>query len=152
MRVALDSNVIIYAEGADSPPKRDLARALIAAIPAADLVMPMQAIGESTRWLFGKGGLSKTAAADRAARWLVTCIVQDTNVPVFEGALTLISKHSLQLWDAVILSAAAEAGASILLSEDIQSGFQWRGVKIVNPFAEPVPAEVDAILKMTRTP
>lgn len=35
----------------------------------------------------------------------------------------------------MILSAAAEAGCRLLLSEDMQSGFTWAGTTIVDPFA-----------------
>ncbi|HZC22176.1 MAG TPA: VapC toxin family PIN domain ribonuclease, partial [Candidatus Binatia bacterium] len=38
-------------------------------------------------------------------------------------------------WDAIILSAAAEAGCRLLLSEDLQAGFTWNGVTVANPFA-----------------
>ena len=34
------------------------------------------------------------------------------------------------------LAAAAEAGCRLLLSEDLQDGFTWSGVTVVNPFAE----------------
>ncbi len=42
--------------------------------------------------------------------------------------------------DALILNAAAEAGCELLLSEDMASGFAWRGTVVVNPFA-PSPGE-----------
>ncbi len=51
------------------------------------------------------------------------------------AALNLASVHRLQIWDAVILSAAASAGCRVLLSEDLQDGFTWNGVTVVNPFA-----------------
>jgi hypothetical protein len=34
-----------------------------------------------------------------------------------------------------MISAAAEGGCRLLLSEDLQDGFSWRGVTIANPFA-----------------
>ena len=38
----------------------------------------------------------------------------------------------------MILAAAAEAGADVLLSDDLQEGFTWRGLTVCNPFtAEP---------------
>jgi predicted nucleic acid-binding protein len=35
-----------------------------------------------------------------------------------------------------MLAAAADAGCRLLLSEDLQEGFTWRGVTVVNPFAD----------------
>jgi predicted nucleic acid-binding protein len=46
----------------------------------------------------------------------------------------------LQMWDALILVVAAEQHCRIVISEDFQDGFTWRGVTVVNPFAsEPSP-------------
>jgi predicted nucleic acid-binding protein len=52
----------------------------------------------------------------------------------FRQATSLVEHHEFQVWDAVILAASAEAGAAVLLSEDMQHGFHWSGVTIVNPF------------------
>jgi predicted nucleic acid-binding protein len=38
-----------------------------------------------------------------------------------------------------MLAAAAQAGCRLLLSEDMQDGFTWRGVTIRNPFAATPP-------------
>jgi len=35
----------------------------------------------------------------------------------------------------VILSAAAEGGCRLLLTQDSQEGFAWNGVTVTNPFA-----------------
>lgn len=56
------------------------------------------------------------------------------------AALDLVASRGLQVWDAVILAAAAEANCGVLLSEYTQHGFTWGGVTVVNPFAaEPHP-------------
>ena len=33
-------------------------------------------------------------------------------------------------------AVAADAGCRLLLSEDLQDGFTWRGVTVVDPFAD----------------
>jgi len=43
----------------------------------------------------------------------------------------------LRIWDAIVLATAAEAGCQMLLTEDLQAGFTWGGVTVVNPFAVP---------------
>ncbi len=50
--------------------------------------------------------------------------------------MDLSAEHRLSFWDALIFSVAAEAGCRLLLTEDLQDGFTWRGVTAVNPFAE----------------
>ncbi len=43
----------------------------------------------------------------------------------------------ISIWDAIVLATAAEAGCRMLLSEDMQHGFTWSGVTIVNPLVTP---------------
>ena len=52
------------------------------------------------------------------------------------AAMDLAADHDLSIWDAVILAAAADAGCRLLLSEDMQDGFAWRGLTVANPFAD----------------
>lgn len=51
------------------------------------------------------------------------------------SAADLASDHGLAIWDSVVLASAADAGCRLLLSEDLQDGFTWRGVTVANPFA-----------------
>jgi predicted nucleic acid-binding protein len=53
------------------------------------------------------------------------------------AAADLAMDHQLTIWDAVILSAASQAGCRLLLSADLQDGFTWGGVTVVNPFSSP---------------
>ena len=51
------------------------------------------------------------------------------------AAADLATVHQLSIWDSVVLSAAAESGCRLLLTEDMQEGFTWKGVTVTNPFA-----------------
>ena len=53
------------------------------------------------------------------------------------AAMDLVADHSLSIWDAIILAVTADSGCRLLLSEDLQDGFTWRGVTVANPFDEP---------------
>lgn len=61
------------------------------------------------------------------------------------AAADLSTDHRFSIWDAVILSAAAQ-GCRLLLSEDLQDGFTWGGVTVVNPFASPRHTLLEALL------
>ena len=135
MIAALDSNVMIYAEGMNDEVRRDNAHSFLAALGKDRIVLPLQAVGEMTRAHIRVGKKQPDFAAERARAWMVCHKVQETTLEVFEDALELSARHRLQLWDSIILSAAAVAGASVLLSEDMQNGFRWREVTIINPFA-----------------
>jgi predicted nucleic acid-binding protein len=64
-------------------------------------------------------------------------------------AADLAADHHFSIWDAVILSAAAQAGCRLLLSEDLQNGFTWAGVTVVNPFASTRHPLLDTLLEDT---
>lgn len=65
------------------------------------------------------------------------------------NATDLATDHNLRIWDAVVLSASAEAGCRLLLSEDLQEGFTWRGVTVTNPFAATKHVLLEALLNET---
>jgi len=131
---ALDSNFIIYAEDMFADPRREKALQLLEIIPVERIVVPVQAAGEVLNWLVRKARVPKALAAERTLGWLQRYTAQPTTERILIAAGDLISVHALQAWDAVILAAAAEAEADILLSEDMHHRFAWRGVTVVDPF------------------
>lgn len=139
MRVALDTNVLVYAEGmaflASDIDKPAQARDLLEALPDGSAVIPVQVLGELYRVLVGKA--KRPAAEARAAvlAWRDLHSPLDTTDDVMVAALDLAADHRLSIWDSVVLAAAAEAGCRLVLSEDLQEGFTWRGLTVVNPFA-----------------
>ena len=72
-----------------------------------------------------------------ALDWQDAFPVIETSAEVMLAAADLATDHELRIWDAVILSAAGEAGCRLLLSEDLQDGFTWKGVTVTNPFSTP---------------
>lgn len=134
MLAALDSNFMIYAEDMFFDPRREKAIDLLNLIPFNRVVIPIQSAGETLNWLVKKAKVPKSLASERIANWLSLYASQPTTLPVITAARELITNHKFQVWDSVILAAAAEASADILISEDMQDGFSWRGVTVVNPF------------------
>jgi predicted nucleic acid-binding protein len=63
------------------------------------------------------------------------------------AAADLATDHQLGIWDAVVLSAASQSACRPLLSEDLQEGFTWAGVTLVNPFSSPQHALLHALLQ-----
>ena len=61
----------------------------------------------------------------------------ETSFEMLRAGVKLAAAHGFQHWDAIIVSASAAAECDILLSEDMHHGFVWRGMTIVNPFADP---------------
>ena len=133
--VAVDTNVLVYAESCGEDRKQEIARDGLAAIPRKEVVIPAQALAECYRVLVVKAKLPRAEARARIARWDGLALVTPTLSTTIESACDLAVEHGLQIFDAVILASASEAGCRMLLSEGMQDGFVWRGVTIVNPFA-----------------
>jgi predicted nucleic acid-binding protein len=79
--------------------------------------------------------------------WCDAFSLSETSGAVMLAASDLAVTHKLGIWDAVILSSAAEAGCRLLLSEDMQDGFTWRGVTVTNPFAKTLHPLLKAMLE-----
>lgn len=134
MSVALDTSVLAYAEGVGDAVRVKRALDVVGSLGAEHLLVPVQALGELFLVLVRKKGIPANEARMAAYRWRDTYRVQDTSSAVFSSAVDLVVTHRLQVWDAIIVAAAAEAGARVVLSEDMQHGFVWRDVTVVNPF------------------
>ncbi len=137
MRIALDTNVLAYAEGINGVERRDAALALIRRVPQEAVVVPVQVLGELFNVLVRKGGKSRGEARDALLSWRDTFPVVETSPEVMLAAVDLATDHQFGIWDAIILSAASQSGCRLLLSEDLQEGFTWAGVTVVNPFSTP---------------
>lgn len=134
MRVALDTNVLVYAEGVNDPERGRQANDLVEELPAEGLIIPAQVLGELFRVLIGKARWPPAGARSVVDEWRASCMVAPTTATTLTAALDLATDHGLQIWDAVIVNVAAEAGCRLLLSEDMRPGFVWRGLTVVNPF------------------
>lgn len=135
MRVALDTNVLAYAEGVNGPSMKAQALELVDNLPQPSVVLPVQTLGELFQLLVRKAGRSRPSARTAILSWRDAFSLVETSPGAVLAAADLAVTHQLGIWDAVILCAAAEADCHLLLSEDMQDGFIWQGVTIANPFA-----------------
>ena len=120
MKIAFDTNVLAYAEGINGAERRDVALNLIRRLPQEAAVVPAQVLGELFNVLVRKGGKSRSDARDALLSWRDTFPIVETSPEVMLAAADLATDHQLGIWDAVILSAASQAGCRLLLSEDLQ--------------------------------
>src|SRR3546814_856388 len=124
-RVALDSNILVYLAGvsrtAEDDAKVERARDWLERLSkAASLIAPAQALGE----LFVVLRRSGASATEARAILLEFADSFGTSASVARTALSaadLVVDHKLQYWDALIVTAAADAGCTLLLSEDRRS-------------------------------
>jgi predicted nucleic acid-binding protein len=137
MRVALDTNVLAYAEGVNGAARKRTALELIEKLPEGATLLPVQTLGELFNLLVRKAGRTPAKARAAMLSWKDAFPLIETSAEVMLAAADLATDHQLSIWDSVILSASAEAGCRLLLSEDLQQGFTWKGVTVTNPFSAP---------------
>jgi predicted nucleic acid-binding protein len=146
MLVALDTNVLVYAEGINGKARQGEALALVGKLAGESTLIPVQVLGELFNVLTGKAGQSPDAARTAVLRWGDAFPLIETSSSVLLLAMDLCVDHHVAMWDAIILSAAADASCRLLISEDLQEGFTWSGVTVANPFAKARHPLLDALL------
>ena len=150
MLIGFDSNILAYLAGVDrgtaDAAKIDHCRALLAPLSGkATCVTSTQALGELFVVLT-RAGASRDEARAIVLRFGEGFTVVGNDERTLVSALDLAATHQLQLWDSLILSAAADCGCAMLLSEDMQDGFVWRGVTVVNPLLPTVHRRLAEVL------
>ena len=136
MRLALDTNILVYAEGLNDATRKAQARNLLSRLAGADVVLPVQVSGELFRVLVRKARRTPSDARIAVESWQDLFGSEPTSPSAFASAMALSSGHGMDIWDTTIVAVAAEAGCHLLLSEDLAEGFSWRGVTVANPFAD----------------
>ncbi len=134
--IALDTNFLVYAASAeDKSGRHRRALQILDSLAKTGAILPLPVVGE----LFNACRKKKFAELDTvAARMDIWKIAFDCATPLVDDylkAAQLCQQHQSQYFDTLIVVVASRAGATILLSEDLQDGFQIQGLRVINPFA-----------------
>jgi predicted nucleic acid-binding protein len=146
MRVAVDTNVLAYAEGINGPTREAEARDLLQRLPPEETLLPVQALSELFNVLVRKARRTPVDARTAVLSWGDNFPLIEASSSVALAAVELSAHQQMGIWDAMILAAAADAGCRLLLSEDFQDGFTWSGVTVTNPFTPNRHALLNALL------
>ena len=147
MRVALDTNVLAYAEGINGASRKANALRLLGRLPRTDTLLPVQTLGELFQLLVRKANRTPSRARTEILGWRDAFPVIETSETVIVGAAELAVAHRFSIWDGIVLASAADGGCRLLLSEDLQEGFTWNGVTVANPFATSVHSLLAGLLR-----
>lgn len=152
MNIAIDTNVLAYAEGVNGLQNRDAAVHLMQSLPPESTLIPVQALGELFNVLVRRAGWPRPKANAAVTSWGDAFPLIETSNDVLLSATDLAHVHQMGIWDAVMLSAAADARCRLFLSEDLQDGFTWRGVTVANPFGASRHPLLDALVPPSPRP
>src|SRR5579863_2133815 len=133
-RVAIDSTILIYAELEPDSEKGTRSAELIL-WAARDGVISAQVLGEFLRFVGRRvPGLFEDAIR-QALLYQSVFLTPPTTDATINRASEMARAHRMQLWDCVVCAASAQAGARVLLTEDMQDGRIVDGLRLLNPFA-----------------
>lgn len=132
----VDTNVLVYAHDESETRRQPVARALLEALWASRTgLLSTQILQEfyvvATRKF--EPPMSRRAAREIVALYGTWPVVQ-VDLAHILNASQLEERHKLSFWDALVVEAARVAGASRLVTEDLQDGRRISGVRIEDPF------------------
>lgn len=133
--VFVDTNVLLYAQDARVPAKRDAAQQWLDRCWLRRCGrLSVQVLNEfyaNVRRVAPQFSVEHARAVTLTYRSWQPCVVDDALV---DSAWRLQDRLSLSYWDALIVAAAQLQGARYLLSEDMQHAQQIDQLQIINPF------------------
>ena len=130
----LDTNVLVYLFDSDAPEKQSRAREVLRE-ERDRLVVSVQVLGEFYVTVTRKLAVPLTVeAAARAVDALCELQVQALHPDLVRSAVRRSRLSRLSYWDALMVETALDAGAGVLLTEDLQDGQVIDSLRIVNPF------------------
>lgn len=130
----LDTNILLYGYDLDAPDKRASALSLIerAWLQPGQIAISVQVLQEFYV-NFTRKGHSHSEATTLIGDFTLWPVVENS-LALFRLGLSLRDRWQLSLWDAMILAAAQTSGARELITEDLNHGQDYGGVRVFNPF------------------
>ena len=147
-RLALDANILVYSVDAKAGEKRRRARKILERLAGSGTVIALQALAEFYASVTRKSIVQGPYAAARIVEWRQLFAVVAADGDTLTAAIEAVSRNRMPFWDAMMWATIRTAGATVLLTEDLQDGAVIGGVQFRNPFAGPAfPPDVVALMK-----
>jgi predicted nucleic acid-binding protein len=131
----VDTNVLLYAISRD-PAEQDKAKRANDILADRDLALSVQVLQEF--YVQATRASRADAISHQQAVRLIESFrrfpVQDITSGIMIAALAARQRFQLSYWDAAIIEAARVMGCTELLSEDLNDGQDYAGVRVTNPF------------------
>jgi predicted nucleic acid-binding protein len=131
----VDTNVLLYAISRD-PAEQDKAKRANDILAGRDLALSVQVLQEfyvqATR-----ASRPDPVPHQQAVRLIESFRrfpVQDITSSVVLAALDTRQRFQLSYWDSAIIEASRVMGCTEVLSEDLEDGQDYAGVRVTNPF------------------
>ena len=136
MKRFIDTNVLVYAYDDDEPTKQARAQHLIGDMwERHDGAISIQVLQEfvvtvTTKWRDRIAPVNAREVIEAYDDWRPFS-PETADVVV---AIDVAARAGISFWDALVVVAARQSGADVLLTEDLNHGQVIEGVRIENPF------------------
>jgi len=131
----VDTNILLYA-ASTAPEESSKTEIALALLDSDDLALSVQVLQEfyvqATR--AGKTDRLSHEEASRLIEAFLRFPVQETTVPLLIASLEAKRRFRVSYWDAAILESARALGCRLVLSEDLNHGQDYGGVRAQDPF------------------
>jgi predicted nucleic acid-binding protein len=131
----VDTNILLYAISRD-PAEQDKAKRANDILADRDLALSVQVLQEF--YLQATRASRPDAIAHQQAVRLIESFrrfpVQGIASAIMMAALDVRQRFQLSYWDAAIIEASRAMGCPEILSEDLNDGQDYAGVRVTNPF------------------
>lgn len=131
---SLDANVLFYAADNTAGAQHAAARKIVLEAAAPNAAISEQVLFEFYHATTRKRRIPPMEAATiiRDLAGKLTLMIAPPSI--VDDTLRLLSAYRLSVWDARVLAVCAAYECRILLSEDMQDGAVYDGVRVLNPF------------------
>jgi predicted nucleic acid-binding protein len=137
-KVFVDTNVLVYAHDQREGHKQEMAKQILRDLSQQQSgAVSMQVLQEFYNTVTRKLAfpLPKGEARAIVEDFSYWCV--ETTPAEIKLAFQVEDEARIGFWDALIVAAAVRAGATRILSEDLNPGQTIAGIRIENPFAIP---------------
>ena len=131
----IDTTTLVYAKDQASPSKQKQAVTWIKALTEARAAVVSAQVVREYYWVVAR----KLTASSREllredVRDMQAWIPAGLELDHIEAGWVLQDRYTVGFWDALMLASAQIGGCRYFLSEDLQDGQDFDGVRVVNPF------------------
>jgi predicted nucleic acid-binding protein len=132
----IDSNVLVYAYDEHDTNKQNAAQSVLTeSIKNSNGTVSTQVMGEFFTIVTKKIPLPLSADdAWEIVKTLTVLPVLHIDMAMVHRAIETHQQYRITYWDSLIIAAAERAGCTTVLTEDLQHGGAYHGIRVVNPF------------------
>lgn len=132
----VDTNVLIYAFSAasDEAGKQEVAQRLLRSAELVSSVQVLQEFYYQVTRPSRPGRLSHESAIE-VVEQMSNRPVLPVTIELLRTATMLSQRYQISYWDAAVIAAAVAMDCDAVYSEDLNSGQDYGGVLMINPFS-----------------